>query len=77
MVANIMILDTMITIAIVYYTGNFNNSDCNFAITTGEDIVPSIYRLILSISYQELNSTSSTVFTNAVTLNSQELPWCI
>ena len=48
-------------------------TDCNFAITTREDIVPSdsIYRLILSISYQELNS--STVSTNAVTLNSQRI----
>ena len=67
---NIMILDTIIIIiVIVYYTGNFNNTDCNFAITTREDIVPSIYRSILIISYQELNN--STVSTNAITVNSQ------
>ena len=67
---NIMILDTIIIIiVIVYYTGNFNNTDCNFAITTREDIVPSIYRSILIISYQELNN--STVSTNAITVDSQ------
>ena len=33
--------------------------------------MPSVYRLILSISYQDLNS--STVSTNAVTVNSQGL----
>ena len=67
---NIMILNTIIIIIVIaYYTGNFNNTDCNFAITTREDIVPSIYRSILIISYQELNN--STVSTNAITVNSQ------
>ena len=47
----------------LYYTC----ADCDFAITTSEDNVTAVYRLILSIAYDN----NGTVSTNAITLNSQ------